>query len=188
MPEVTGLILAAGNSLRFGKKNKLLSILENKPLIVHSINSLQSCDQTLVIIREQELSAIQKIVASTRATIIVNPNAEQGMSTSIIAGVKASKESAGWCILPADMPFIRVETCNKVIKSLKEGNNITAPYNHSQRGHPVGISHKYIKQLLALQGDTGARSILNARDIRQLHVDDPGILKDIDFEQDLKIN
>lgn len=195
MPEVTGLILAAGNSIRFGNKNKLLSIIDEQPLIAHSINSLQGCDQILVIIRGQgkqdykELSDIHEIAANSGAKIVINSDAAQGMSTSIIAGVNASKSTGGWCILPADMPFIQVATCNEVIKSLKQGFKIAAPYYQSKRGHPVGISRKYLQQLLALRGDTGARSILNqyANDIRQLHVDDSGIIKDIDVEKDLRI-
>jgi molybdenum cofactor cytidylyltransferase len=54
-----------------------------------------------------------------------------------------------------------------------------------QRGNPVGFSRDYLPQLLALEGDQGARGILKHAPVTELEVDDSGILQDVDTPADL---
>ncbi|MNY74038.1 MobA-like NTP transferase domain protein [compost metagenome] len=62
---------------------------------------------------------------------------------------------------------------------------IAAPMYRGRRGNPVGFSRHYLPQLLALEGDQGARGILKHSAVTELEVDDSGILQDIDTPADL---
>ena len=185
MPEITGLLLAAGLSRRFGA-HKLLHEIHGKPLILHSAACLQACDSLLAIVRPDDLP-LQAYLLQTGIESVINPLAEQGMGSSLTRGVAASASSDGWCILPADMPFINPMTGQQIVHALRQGAAIAAPYYQERRGHPVGFSRVYRERLLALQGDIGARTILTdeAQAIVKVPVEDPGILRDIDTPQDL---
>ena len=102
MPDITGLLLAAGSGRRFGG-NKLLAELKGKPLVLHAATSLSPCDHLIAVVRKED-RALQQILQAADIPFVINPEAEQGMGRSIACGVQASVTSDGWCILPGDMP------------------------------------------------------------------------------------
>ncbi|MDJ0808083.1 MAG: nucleotidyltransferase family protein [Gammaproteobacteria bacterium] len=185
MPEITGLLLAAGNGSRFGGQ-KLLQSVWGKLLIEHSISSLSACDRVLAVIREAD-EDLQHLLQTAGVDWVVNPRAEQGMGGSLACGVTASRQSSAWCIVPADMPCISTVTMLRVVEALRHGASIVAPYYDGQRGHPVGFSKLFRDRLTALRGDTGARDLLSseAKKLLKLEVNDPGILLDVDTTRDL---
>jgi molybdenum cofactor cytidylyltransferase len=71
--------------------------------------------------------------------------------------------------------------------ALVAGAPLAAPYWHARRGHPVALSKKFLAQLLALQGDVGAKKLLedNERVLVKIPVGDPGVIRDIDTPGDL---
>ncbi|MEN8176538.1 MAG: NTP transferase domain-containing protein, partial [Pseudomonadota bacterium] len=77
MPEITGLLLAAGNSSRFGD-HKLLVELEGRPLILRSIDCLRECDRILAVVRAGD-APLQQCLRSAGVETVINPQADQGM-------------------------------------------------------------------------------------------------------------
>ena len=121
--------------------------------------------------------------------IVVNEHAEQGMGSSIAAGVAASFDASGWLIALGDMPSIRVDTVTAIADVLGSGARIVLPAMDGKRGHPVGFSALYRVRLQSLAGDTGAREIVNADAsfVEEISVDDAGIFFDIDTRADMKL-
>ena len=121
--------------------------------------------------------------------VVINAVADQGMGTSIAAGVLAAADAPGWLITLGDMPSIRAATIATVINSLQRGAQIVVPAMGGKRGHPVGFSARYRTQLQSLQSDAGAREIVeaNAKFVTEIDVDDVGIFADIDTPEDLKL-
>ena len=119
--------------------------------------------------------------------MVINERADEGVGTSIAAGVAASSDARGWLIVLADMPSIRAETIAAVAGALRGGARIVVPVTAGRRGHPVGFSARYGIALQALTGDTGARQILNtdAAVVEEISVNDAGIFADIDTPADL---
>ena len=66
---------------------------------------------------------------------------------------------------------------------------MAAPFLNGRRGHPVGFGAAYRKELLNLQGDTGARGLLVRDQARlvQIGTDHPGIFADIDTPENLQL-
>jgi len=113
--------------------------------------------------------------------------AERGMGASLAHGVAQARGADGWVVALADMPRIPPDTVKSVITALQHGALIAAPVYKGERGHPVGFGAALRDELIALDGDQGARALLERhRDSVQLiDCEDPGILLDIDRKSDL---
>lgn len=185
MAEITGLLLAAGQSRRFGG-NKLLAQYRHQPLVLHSAASLSPCDRIIAVVRADD-TALQKLLENAGIESAINARAERGMGSSIACGVKASHGSDGWCILPADMPNIPFRVTQLLMLALHNNAALAAPYYRGIRGHPAAFDHSFFEALQALDGDRGARAILeqHGEKIVRLDVDEAGILEDIDTPREL---
>jgi len=186
MPDITGLLLAAGKSRRFGS-NKLLVQLAGRELLLHSAVALSPCDRVIAVVRADDIG-LQALLRSTGIETVINERADLGMGTSLACGVRASQASAGWCILPADMPGVMVSTTQKIVDAVQNGAALVAPSYRGIRGHPVAFHRKFSKLLQTLDGDRGARTILEEHheELLQLPVDDAGVLEDIDTPDELE--
>jgi molybdenum cofactor cytidylyltransferase len=188
MAEITGILLAAGSGTRFGG-DKLRASVGGSPLLALSARSLLPCDRIVVVVQSKSL--MDAIPVDIPVECAVNPVPERGMGSSIACAVDASAGSDGWCILPADMPCVSAETTRQVVDVLKGGAPVAAPVYQGRRGHPVGFGARFADELLLLDGEQGARSILEryADLFVALDSDDAGILIDIDTRHDIgKIN
>jgi molybdenum cofactor cytidylyltransferase len=109
---------------------------------------------------------------------------EVGMGHSISAGVAVRPHAAGWLILPGDMPLVQPSTLVAVARLLDDHAVVYAQHR-GKRGHPVGFGPELYSELLALRGDEGARRLVARYPAFGVEIDDPGILIDIDTEEDL---
>ena len=148
---------------------------------------LLACGGNVVAVTRRD-PALMQVLKATGCEVVIHDHADDGMGTSIAAGVAASAGASGWVIALGDMPSIRVDTVMTVVDALRAGARIVLPVVGGKRGHPVGFSAHYLPRLLALTGDTGAREILaaDASFIEETHVEDAGIFADIDTVADLK--
>ena len=185
MADITGVLLAAGFSTRFGD-NKPLHEIDGRPLIAHSVAALQPCDRIIAVVRKDE--KLQSVLDTLDIECVLNPLAERGMGSSIACAVKASLHSSGWCLLPADMPCIDPATTQQLVDALRDGAALAAPSFQGQRGHPVAIGKRFAEALSALDGDTGARAIVerNIERMTLIAVDDDAVLTDIDTPADIE--
>jgi molybdenum cofactor cytidylyltransferase len=189
---ISGILLAAGKGSRFGNNNnKLLHPLpDGTPVAVAAARKLVSVlPDSLAVIRpgEEELA---RLLAAEGLKLAVNQQAERGIGSSLACGVAAAAQVEGWVIALGDMPFIQTATLGGIVDLLKQGACLAAPDYAGKRGHPVGFSQRLRGELEALQGDTGARRLLQryAQDLQYLRVADPGILQDIDTPLDIPAN
>jgi molybdenum cofactor cytidylyltransferase len=87
-----------------------------------------------------------------------------------------------------DMPRVRAESLRLITEALRAGAAVAAPYYGGRRGHPVGFARSWRTALETLEGDEGARGLLQKQgeSIIRIYVDDPGCLLDVDTPDDLK--
>lgn len=195
--EIAAIVLAAGTSRRFGA-DKLLHPLTlhgvTWPLAAHSLLPwLEIFGQITVVVRQDSHAlcnaAVDALGASSATAIrwLVCADATQGMAASLASGVRANRNAAGWLIGLADMPAVPAAAIAGVRKALRDGADLAAPAFNGKRGHPVGFASHYLEALLALQGDKGARSLLE-RDkscVEHININSNGIFTDIDTPGDL---
>ena len=183
---ITGILLAAGFSTRFGG-DKLMSEINGRALIEYSAAALAPCDRIVAVTRDDNQALLARLHALDIACVI-NPEPARGMGYSIARGVKATADSAGWCILPADMPFVSATTTARIVSALSNGAQLAAPVCQNRRGHPVGFNKCFAGDLAALDGDHGARSILSRHtgQLRLIPSEDAGVIYDIDMPSALR--
>jgi molybdenum cofactor cytidylyltransferase len=188
MADITGVLLAAGVSTRFGD-HSLLHEIDGQALIAHSAAALSPCDRVVAVVRADD-GALQTVLHTLGIDCVLNPEPERGMGYSIASAINATSRSEGWCLLPADMPCVMASTTSQLVDALRSGTALAAPYYQHRRGHPVAFSNRFADALCALDGDTGARNILeqNADRLTSIAVDDAGVLVDIDTAMDLGEN
>ena len=191
-------MLAAGSSRRFGS-DKLLHPVTLRgvtlPLAAHSLLPwLETFAHITVVVRpgaESFCSALESALGankSARIRWIACADAAQGMAASLVCGVRANRDAAGWLIGLADMPSVPMAAIARARDALSTGAALAAPSRDGRRGHPVGFASHYRDELLALHGDNGARRLLE-RDISHvmdIRIDDAGIFADIDVPGDLQ--
>ena len=167
------LVLASGRGERFlasgGTTHKLRALLHGKPVLEHTLDA----------------------VRASGLPFHLEDAGHPGMGDSIAAAVRAAPSDAGWLSLPGDLPLVQPETLRLVAQSLSEGQaRVVVPVVDQQRGHPVGFAAACRDELLALQGDQGAATVLRAAaalgQLVRLQVTDPGCVGDIDTLQDLQ--
>lgn len=185
MPDICGVLLAAGAASRYGS-NKLLAEHQGQALILHALRGLAGCDRLYAVIRGDS-DRLRRVLVGHGITCVVNPQPERGIGYSVACGIAASRDSAGWCLLPGDMPFIQPTTATRIIAALRDGALLAAPSFQGRRGHPVGFSAQLRDELLTCDGDVGARQVVDRhrQALVELVVEDAGILRDIDTPADL---
>ena len=111
---ISAIILAAGESRRMGVQNKLLLQIDSEVLIRKFVKSVSNSlvDAVLVVVGF-EAEKIKAVLHDQAVKFVENPSYEEGMTTSIQSGVKASSnESTGLMICLADMPFAETSDFN----------------------------------------------------------------------------
>ena len=187
MGRITAIVLAAGRSSRMAEEgNKLLLPWEGKQVVQVVVETLkQTCDQVVVVVGHEK-EKVCTAVEQYGVCAISNPDYAEGMSTSIRVGVEASDAADGYLLALGDMPQISTETIADLIESFGSApvhqEGIHVPTFKGRRGHPVLFGSRYAGELVALKGDTGARSLLehHATRVVEIAVNDAGILQDFD--------
>jgi molybdenum cofactor cytidylyltransferase len=190
MPTV--IVLAAGRGARFdGDGHKLLQPLGESTVLASTLEQVLASGLPAVVVTTAGLMPMVRQMVAARDIVLLptvgSTSPEPlGMGYSIAAGVNARAQSSGWLVLPGDMPLVRPHTLRRVAQATAQHAVVYAQH-HGQRGHPVGFSAELYTELVALQGDEGARRMLVRYPAHALEVDDAGVLIDVDTEADLQL-
>ncbi|MDE2088652.1 MAG: nucleotidyltransferase family protein [Gammaproteobacteria bacterium] len=185
---ICAVLLAAGSGRRFGSNKLLAPLAEGTPLALAAARVLQAALSDVVAVVRPQDHDLARLFAAQGVRVTPFSGADQGMGASLAFGVRSTSAANGWLVALADMPFIQPATVAAVARLLQNGAPMAAPFYGSQRGHPVGFGRKFFDDLAALEGDSGARALVEryAKLLSPLVCDDPGILIDIDTPRDLQ--
>ena len=189
------VVLAAGRGSRFrGTGHKLEQCLDLAPggdtVLARTLGHAIATQLRVVVVTSAALApAVHRLVAARDVVTLGDRDAHGrpqpiGMGHSIVAGVSATGDADGWLILPADMPLVQPTTLLAVAEGLERFPVCYAQYRGMQ-GHPVGFGTELFSELMALQGDEGARRIVARYAAQPIPVDDPGVHVDVDTAEDL---
>ncbi len=186
---IRAILLAGGASSRFGSQKLLHPLPDGLTIGERSAkNLLEGAGNALAVVRPGADEVAERL-ARIGCEILFARTAIDGMGGSLAAAIAAASHSDGWIVALADMPFIAPATIAGVAQALQAGAGIAVPVLQGEyrRGHPVGFSARFGPALAFLQGDQGARQLLDEyhADVVQLAVEDAGIYRDIDVFSDI---
>lgn len=191
LPGIAGLLLAAGRSTRMAGGGKLLRELGGAPLVRRAAEVLVDAGlEPVVVVVGPDGAPIRQALRGLPVRFAENPRPEEGMASSLAAGVAAlPAEAAAVAVALGDMPDLAAATVRALADALEgTARGIAVPTFGGRRGHPVLFRLPACRApLLGLRGDRGARDLLaaNPADVIEVPVDDAGILLDVDTEADL---
>jgi molybdenum cofactor cytidylyltransferase len=188
---VSAVVLAAGTSTRMGRAKQLLP-LGGATVLAQTIENVRAAAlPEIVLVLGASAEAIRRqlppsLLASLK--IVVNPAYGQGMASSLRVGLShVDARSDAALIVLGDQPFIQPQTVYQIMNGYHRTRApIVIPSYQGNRGNPVLLDRSVFSEVMALEGDIGCRAIFpNHLDaILKVEVEDPGILLDIDNEDD----
>ncbi|MCY1392029.1 Purine catabolism protein PucB [compost metagenome] len=188
-PPVTALLLAAGYSTRFGSDKRKATLEDGRSLLTTSLTLPCSLlDEVWVVLRPDDSPEELELPSNVR--IVQDDSTTQGMGHSIACGIRrltASSSAESVAIFLGDMPSIRTQSFEALLRMARR-DNIVIPTCNDVRGHPVLFGREFWPALCQLQGDKGAKGVIEQSSQAQCLValDDPGIIRDIDTPEDLQ--
>ncbi|MET7389575.1 nucleotidyltransferase family protein [Streptomyces sp. NPDC005385] len=189
--QVVGLLLAAGGGRRLGGRPKALLSHRGRPLVEHAVEVLRAggCGSVHVVLGAQA-KEVRERAALSGCVLVDNPDWEEGMGSSLRAGLGSLADSGARAALVSlvDQPGIGPEAVARVLGAYSSPRTLAAAAYDGERGHPVlfGAGH-WAGIAETATGDRGARAYLKAHQdaITLVECGDVAQAFDIDTEADL---
>ena len=182
-----GVVLAAGESTRFGYPKQLLD-WKGKPFVRHiAETALHAGLWPVVVVTGSHAADVESALSGLPVEIILNPEYQQGQSASIVKGISSLPEHTGSAIfLLADQPQIPEEIIRALVEShVEKMQLILAPLVlEERRANPVLFDRVTFPDLLKLKGDIGGRAIFSNYKVEYIPWHDDGLLLDVDKPED----
>ena len=185
---ISGIVLAGGTSSRLGQPKQLLD-LDGRPLLQHAVDAAATAglDELIIVLghRAEDVAAAVTLPAGARS--VVNPDYATGQASSMRSGLAAtSPTSEAAVILLGDQPDMRPADIVAVVNAYRTGSGpvVQGSYRGTP-GHPVLFARETWPELMAVEGDKGARDVLKAHPDWVVRVElDAEIPDDLDTMED----
>jgi molybdenum cofactor cytidylyltransferase len=182
---VAALVLAAGSSRRMGGTNKLLQEVGGVPMLRRAVNAaLASRCTSVLVVTGADSAAVQACLGGLDVQCVHNPEHASGMASSLRCGLAALPADADAAlVLLADMPRIDGGHVDRLLAAFDPRQpKIVAPVRDGRRGNPVLWPREFFAEMMSVEGDVGAREILqrHAAQVDSVTFDGDAIFADID--------
>ena len=174
------VILAAGESTRFGSDKRRFRLADGRTMLETTLAAYQGVfDEVLLVLKPADaawaprLDTVQPVYATESAL---------GMAHSLAAGIGAGRHLDFLFVALGDMPDVQATTLNRLKDATGGPASIVQPVYRGTPGHPVGFGKAHFSELERLTGDVGARRVVaaHAGSTLRIDVDDPGVVRDYD--------
>jgi molybdenum cofactor cytidylyltransferase len=187
-----GIILAAGESKRFGEPKQLLR-LGGRLLIEWVLQAALESNLDIVVLvlgceQDRIRRGLLKWTVHPKCAVRVNPDYRDGLSTSLKAGLAGvAHDFPTAMFLLGDQPMVTTALIDLLLRRFAQSEkSICVPSHRGARGNPVLFASSHYPAILRLSGDTGARDLITAHPEQVLSVEipDPLVFLDIDRRED----
>jgi molybdenum cofactor cytidylyltransferase len=185
---LAAVILAAGGSSRMGQPKQLLKF-RGISLLRRAIETAQAvpADQVIVVLGCAADQLLPEVEA-TGASVVLNDQWMEGVSTSLRGGLAAvSSDARGVFVYPADMPLVTPDLLRELAHRQQVSGRPAAMTEVSGlRGVPVFITRSLFPALMIQEGDVGGAQYLRAHpeSVEAVHFDDADVIRDVDRPED----
>jgi molybdenum cofactor cytidylyltransferase len=185
---LAAVILAAGGSSRMGQPKQLLQFRGSSLLRRAVDTALAAGAEQVIVVLGHAADQLLPEVEATTATVVLNDQWMEGVSTSLRGGLAAvSSEARGVFIYPADMPLVTPEALRELARRQQVSGRPSAMTEAGGvRGVPVFITRSLFPALMIQEGDVGGAQYLRAHpeSVEAVHFDDADLVRDVDRPED----
>lgn len=187
--KIAALVLAAGKSSRMGF-NKLLADVGGKSMIVRTVENISASRvNQIFVVTGHEAAQVQLAIKHLGVSFIHNQNFANGLATSVGIGIENLAKFNGALICLGDMPLVSAFIMNEMVEAFDPAQNrdLVIPVHQGVIGNPVLWGARYFAELRTLQGDRGARGLIQKyrQHATAIEVDDEAIALDADTPEAL---
>ena len=188
---IAALVLAAGRSTRMGAINKLIAEIGGKPLVrIAAEQALASRASPVIVVTGHEKQKVEAALAGLPVKFAHNPDYAEGLGSSLKAGIAAvPKEADGVIVCLGDMPQVDAGLIDKLLAGFdpEKGALVVVPSIDGRRGNPVVWARRFFPDLMAVQGDIGARHLIGTytEAVIEVPVAGAAALTDVDTPESL---
>jgi molybdenum cofactor cytidylyltransferase len=194
---VGAIVLAAGQSSRFraaggSATTKLVETLGGGPIVrMAAAAALASRAHPVVVVTGHARPAVEAALAGLDIETVYNPEFSSGLASSLRVGLAAlPADVAGALVLLGDMPWINARLIDAMIEAFlaRQTALAVAPTRGGRRGNPILLGRGLFEVAACLQGDEGARRLIDALspgELVEVEAPDAGVIIDIDTPNDL---
>ncbi len=189
---IAAVVLGAGKSSRMGGPNKLVAEINGKPLIrMVAEEALASQARPVVVVTGHQRDRVEAALSGLPVRFVHNPHYANGLGTSLRAGIAAlSAEVDGAIVCLGDMPQIDAALIDRLIGAIDpdKGALVAVPTMDGKRGNPVVWSRRFFPELMAVEGDIGARYLIGRypEAVAEVPVSGTAVLTDVDTPEALQ--
>ncbi|MBZ9659405.1 molybdopterin-binding/glycosyltransferase family 2 protein [Mesorhizobium sp. ESP-6-4] len=185
------VLLAAGRSSRMGGPNKLLALFDGEPLVRRTAGrALASKAAATVVVTGHQRERVRSALGGLGVTFADNPNFADGLASSLKAGIaKVAPDAAGALIVLGDMPGVSSGDLDSLIDAFRssDGRSVVRASHQGKRGNPVLLPRSLFAAVAQLEGDTGARHLVEAEGLDVVDVEiGQGASIDVDTREALE--
>lgn len=187
---IGALVLAAGTSSRMGGTNKLLAEMDGIALVRRAVNAaLASRCSSVQVVTGHQGDAIESALAGLDVRCLRNPAYASGMASSLRTGLHAlPAEADAVVIVLGDMPQVSAALIDALITAWDpQDPRIVVPTRAGRRGNPILWPKAMVGEMASVEGDVGARALLerHADRVHRVEWKDDAIFTDVDTLQAL---
>lgn len=163
---VHAVVLAAGRSSRMGGPNKLMAHFSGQPLIRRTTERVLAAKVSgVTVVTGHQAARIREAIRELEVGVAHNPDFVSGLAGSLKAGIAAVPEdAAGALIMLGDMPGVSASDLDRLMAAFRKagGQAIVRATHDGRRGNPVILPRALFGAVAQLEGDTGARHLVEA--------------------------
>jgi molybdenum cofactor cytidylyltransferase len=183
---IAGVILAAGESRRFGQPKQLLD-WKGEPFIrAVAKTALEAGLSPVIVVTGANAKQIESVIQDLDVIVLKNEEWKSGQASSIRTASEAFlsrkiNKAGGAIFLLADQPQLTSSIIRALVEKHAEGlYPVVAPMVMDQRANPVLFDQMAFPDLLTLEGDVGGRAIFHKHRVEYLPWHDDRLLLDVD--------
>ncbi len=172
---IAALVLAAGRASRMGGSHKLLAAFDGKALVRRAVEAALAAEPSRVlVVTGHRAEEVEAELAGLEIDILRNPDHAEGMSTSLRAGVAAlGPDCEGVVVMLADMPHVTGADVRRLLDAFAAagGRAVVRAVSGGRRGNPVVLPRSTFAAIQALEGDIGARHVVESSGLDVIDVE-----------------
>jgi CTP:molybdopterin cytidylyltransferase MocA len=182
-------VLAAGRGSRLGDEPKPLALLQGRPLVEWALDAAVASGLRPVWLVTGYQGRHVAAVAPQGVDVVHNRHWRRGIASSLraaLAAIAPYPQVSAVCVGLADQPRVGAEAYRRLAAAHEEGAELAVATYRGTRGNPVLVARSLWAEADELEGDVGARQLMQRHAVVEVPCDGTGSAVDVDTPQDLE--